>query len=388
MNVFKVIASGHGSFKETNASAILAWLLHPEMEHGLGYTFLSRFFKEIIPADNGELNDLAKNFDHKFRGELESKNKLWLDLEFNVNTSIIDIIIGFENWVLAIENKIYSSSFKTKQLKEQYQGLKSHEKLKNKKIGLIYLVPVDEGSETNYPNFEEEFNELSENEKDFKSLITWQHNNIDNAGSISNVIRKILADELTGEIDPIPEYTRHTLKALLSFIANNFSGYAYEEKSSHSGLNPLTEDKLEYKNLKHMSSGYVGVGNGIKGLLRMKANDMKINKFQYTSHNMENKRNWMAIDKFITLTSWKLNEIDCPEIEWEGKFPAEILYKIARDCGSKVFIGIQGGENSLKYKLNIDEIRNKEWQISTRKVSSQWIPGDKFKEILDEKHVF
>ncbi|EFI36058.1 hypothetical protein Dthio_PD3502 [Desulfonatronospira thiodismutans ASO3-1] len=394
MNIFKVIASGHGSFQETNASAILAWLLHPEMEHGLGYTFLSRFFNEIKSydnneiksSDNSELNDLAEKLNHKFRGELENKNNLWLDLEFDVNTSVIDIIIVFENWVFAIENKIYSSSFSKGQLEKEYKGLKTQEKFKNKKIVLIYLVPVGEDSETNEENFAKEFDGLSVDGQDFKRLITWQKNQIVNVGSISEVIHTVLRDEFSGTIDPIPEYTRHTLKALLSFISNDFNGYAYEEKQSHSGLNPLTEYKLEYDKLKQMSSGFVGVGNGIRGLLRMDGNDIKSYKYQYTSHNMENKKNWMPIDVFKKLASWKLGA-STPDIKWQGKFPADILYKISKDYRSTVFIGIQGGENALN-SMSSSDIKNKEWQVGTEKVSSHWIPGDKFKEILDEKHVF
>jgi hypothetical protein len=47
MNIFKVIASGKKTFFEEQMSAALAWFLHPQMEHGLGYEFLNRFIHEI-----------------------------------------------------------------------------------------------------------------------------------------------------------------------------------------------------------------------------------------------------------------------------------------------------------------------------------------------------
>lgn len=387
MNIFKVIASGQDSFKETNASAILAWLLHPEMEHGLGYTFLSRFINEIIPPDNSELTELAKKLKHNFRGELESKNKLWLDLEKYVDTSRIDIIIGFENWVFALENKIYSRSFQTGQLKREYQGLKSHENLKNSKFGMIYLVPVSEGSETNEEKFEKEFDGFLVDGKDFKKIITWQKNRIDNTNSISDILSNILLDEVEGKIDPISEYTRHTLKALLSFIANDFSGYEYERGPSSSGLNPLSEKKrLKYDDLINENDIFVGVKGGRRGLLQMQPNELRNYGFQYSKQNMTNKRNWMHVDEFKKLAAWILNK-DKPTIEWEGKFPADILYKISKDYGSYVFIGIKGGESALN-SMSSSDIKNKEWQVGTEKATSQWIPGDKFKEILEKKQVF
>ena len=47
MNIFKVLASGKSSFQEEQASALIAWLLNPRMEHGLGYAFLTRFVDSI-----------------------------------------------------------------------------------------------------------------------------------------------------------------------------------------------------------------------------------------------------------------------------------------------------------------------------------------------------
>ena len=58
----------------------------------------------------------------------------------------------------------------------------------------------------------------------FKSIfsVTWQKNKIDEKPpviSIAEVISQVLEDESRGTIDPIPEYVRHTLKALNAFIS-------------------------------------------------------------------------------------------------------------------------------------------------------------------------
>ncbi len=101
---------------------------------------------------------------------------------------------------------------------------------------------------------------------------------------------------------------------------------------------------------------------------------------------MDDKKNWIHIDEFNKLASWILGQAK-PSIDWQEKFPANILYKIAKDYGSEVFIGIKGGIVKLS-GMSTDDISKKEWQISTHKANSQWIPGDTFKEILEKKQVF
>jgi hypothetical protein len=243
MNIFKVLASGKKSFQEETASAILVWLLNPTMEHGLGYSFLSRFIEDLLSSTDtkNNLSDLSKKLIPRLRSEDETFLKLWCDLEYNVETAFIDIVIGIEDWIFAIENKIYTQSATEGQLIREYNGLK--QKVPDYKIGMIYLVPIEENSEIPDAKTEKIFKELSVHNSDFKIMVTWQKNEIDNMPSIAELIEKTLYDESKGIIDPISEYTRHTLKALNSFISNDFTGYEYERKTISSSLNPLTEEK-------------------------------------------------------------------------------------------------------------------------------------------------
>ena len=385
MNIFKVIASGKKSFPEETASAILAWFLNPTMEHGLGYSFLSRFVDALFSSTNNEnnLSDLSEKLIPRLRSEDERQLKLWLDLEYNVDTAFIDIVIGIDDWIFAIENKIYTESATKGQLVREYDGLKLKEKGSDFKIGMIYLVPVEENSDMLAPKTENVFNELSVKDDDFKVMVTWQKNKIAGIPSIASLIEKILVDESMGRLDPIPEYTRHTLKALNSFISNDFTGYDYERKNSSSGLNPLTENRLSISEIKLKNKGYVGVKSGIRGLLRMEPGDIKKYKFQYTSQSMANKRNWMDIKTFQNIIKWSLDR-EIVDIDWKGSFNSEWLYKIASDYKKRVFIGIKGGEKALR-KLTIKEIKGKEWGISTEKSTSQWIEGTLFCDILKKK---
>lgn len=385
MNIFKVLASGKKSFQEETASAILAWFMSPTMEHGLGYSFISKFIGELsISSDNSELSDLATRLTPRLRGEYENQLKLWFNLEYNVGTAFIDIIIGIDDWIIAIENKIYTKSVTKGQLTREYEGLKKKDS--DTKTGMVYLVPVDEHSEILDGKTEKEFEELSVRDNDFKAIVTWQKNNIDNVPSISEIIFGILDEENKGIIDPVSEYTRHTLKALISFISNNFSGYDYERNNKSSGINPLTEERLPVDKLTLKNSGYVGVKGGMRGLLKMDRTSIKTHEFQYTSQDMSDERNWLEADTFKKIILWLLyNEIG--DIGWKGRIPSENLYMIAKDFRSKVFIGIRGGENALK-SMTGEEIKNHDWGISTEKATPQWIDGELFYNIIKQKNIF
>ena len=385
MNIFKVLASGKKSFQEETASAVLAWFMNPMMEHGLGYSFLSKFIDELsVSTSRNEISDLAKKLTPRLRSEYEAQIKLFCNLEYNVGMAFIDIVFGIDEWLLAIENKIYLKSVSDGQLSTQYKGLKK--KNPNSKIGMIYIVPIEEESEMLEAKSEEIFKELSVEEDDFKVIMTWQKNRIGNVPSISEIISKILDDETRGIIDPVSEYTRHTLKALNSFISNNFTGYDYERSTPSSGVNPLTEEQLSINKLTDKNMGFVGVRGGIRGLLRMEKTKIKNHKFQYTSQDMSNYPQWIEINTFNGIINWIFNK-GIREIDWKGRLHADSLYKIAKDFQQKIFIGIKGGENTLR-AMGVDEIKNREWNISTEKHNSQWIDGELFYEILNKKNVY
>jgi len=390
MNIFKVIASGKKTFNEETASAILSWFMNPFMEHGLGFSFLKTFIKKLSSTmgDTNVLDDLNDSLTPRMRTEDGTQSKLWSNLEYKVEQAYIDIVIGIEGWVLAIENKIYPESVSSGQLKREYEGLKK--KNPKEKIGLIYLVPIEEKADLLDPGVAKEFGELTVQSNDFKSIVTWQKNNIDDPMpivSIAEVIGQILDDESKGVIDPIPEYIRHTLKALNAFISNKFEGYDYERSPLSTGINPLTEEQLTIKELASRTNGYVGVKGGIKGILTMDNNRTKQHKFQYSSQDMSHLPNWISLPEFNNIIRWKLDKV-VKGINWKGRLPARLLYEIAKDYKENVCIGIKGGEKALG-SMDAETIKSKEWNIITEQSKNpQWINGIVFDRILDEKGVF
>jgi hypothetical protein len=132
--------------------------------------------------------------------------------------------------------------------------------------------------------------------------------------------------------------------------------------------------------------GFVGVKGGIRGLLKMGRRKIQTHKFQYSSQDMSDKPQWVEITTFNNIIEWIFNN-EIRDIDWKGRLHADSLYRIAKDFKGKIFIGIKGGESSLR-DMDEDEIRNKEWNISTQKPNPQWISGELFSTILDEKIVF
>lgn len=386
MNIFKVFASAKKGFQEEYSSAILAWFLNPTMEHGLGFSFLSKFIEEISEKiENNYLKIITERLSPRFRSEYENQLQWSCYLEYNVENAFVDVVLRIDDLILSIENKIYGKSASDEdQLMKQYDGLK-RKYGENYKIGIVFVVPT-EGEGVLHPYIESEYNKLDVKGSDFKIMITWQRNSIANKPSIYDIISSILDAERKGDVDPIPEYTRHTLKAFNSFISNNFLGYEYERSSSYSGKNPLTEETCKIKDLLNRSEGFVGVANGIAGLLRMEDKKLKTHEFQYTRADMSNKRNWILIRNFNNIIRWLIYG-DTNDIDWDVRLEARLLFRIAKDFKDNVFIGIKGGKTALMDMLP-DEIRRKRWSINTVKGSDQWIDGGTFFNIMEQKKIF
>lgn len=395
MNIFKVLASGRKSFQEETASAVLLWLLNPNMDHGLGFSFLSKFIDRLSNSGIKELKQESENFKAYFRGDDNPISNMKFNLEYYVDGAFIDIVLFMDNWVIAIENKIYLKSFTKRQLQNQYDGLIKN--LKSQKdenetltVLMLYLVP-SKGKIA--PDLEKEFNNLKtkkrkNNSSDLKQLVTWQKSEREDIPSISSIIDEILDEETRGIIDPIPTYTRDTLRALKVFITNNFEGYYYDNASSSGGLNPATEDELNIESIRKDSkkSDFVGVKGGISGLLKLSTEKLTENTFQCTSQDMSNERWWMNKELFLNIVDWRLGKkVDA--IEWPDlKLDSLQIYHISKDFPD-IHIGIQGGVNGLE-KLDPEAIRGKSWQISMKKKNSQWISASDFKRIIDKKQVF
>jgi hypothetical protein len=388
MNLFKVLASGKKSFQEEQASAVIAWFMNPRMEHGLGFEFLSRFVNELEKQQAG-LNEIGGKLVSQLRSDSDNELNWSCKLEYNVDGAFVDIAFFLEDWIIAIENKIYADSASdTTQLVREYNGLKRKHPGEN--LGVVFLVPfTSQDGDLLNDKVQKEYDALvmEPDRSCFKQLVTWEKNNL-GYPSISSIIEGILEDEAKGHIEPIPEYTRHTLKAFNVFINNEFEGYYYEG-TRYSSNNESTEENLTVSALSTRTAGYVGVQNGLSGLILMDPEKIKKRTFQYTSVDMSGRHNWLDLDTFNKVAAWLITGKE-PNLVWDTVLPAKILYKITKECrGSKLYIGIRGGLKALE-AMHTEEIMVKRWGIRTadNPPTNQWIEGSKFIEVMEEKGLF
>ena len=187
MNIFEVLSQGKGSINEENISSFLAYLLDPNEDHGLYTEFLERFLAQF-GLKSSEID--SDNFDITLEFPVKTDKKYYIDLIFETN-----------NYIIAIENKILESSKRKNQLQNEYDGLKESEFYKEigrKPIIMVSLSPK---------NTDEDIRQ-EENDR-FKKL-EWQE--------VLDILIEILEDENKCKINPINEYTKHTIKAFINFM--------------------------------------------------------------------------------------------------------------------------------------------------------------------------
>ena len=313
-------------------------------------------------------------------GRHKEKQNIEIDIEYDVVTSRPDIVVFINNkYVFSIENKIYSTSIESEgnELKRQYDGLK--EKCKDFKIFMIFLVPSKDDGKVK----EEDKNLILDGTRtDEKIIIEWE--------DVRKIIHDIIEDEKNGDISPIDEYVRQTLKAFSNFIKEDFKGYYYkaEEKST----NPLSEGRKKFDDIKSDSKiSYVGVKSGIFGLFKEERNLSK-KEFQYTT-TPETTVKWIKKDIFVkivdSITNNKFDDISWID-KFEGtKFSSEIIYRIAKCTSKDFYIGIVGGINALR-NMTGERIKSKKWSVRLKRKNNEneWIKHDEYLEEIDNKKVF
>ena len=203
---------GKSNLHEPSISAMFAFLLNPNQDHGLGKKVIDIFLSQ----SNNDLYGRYVNND---------KIKFDIDLEVpylhNNKRNDIDIQIKImdtsykELHRIIIENKIKTGASNPKQLKAYYKAVLNDKdnddafELDEKNLSVIFLTPKQKNK-----RLEEEFNNLNINNK---SWLYWNSND-DNENTIVKLIQNILRQEQEALISPINEYMRHTLKAFAHYI--------------------------------------------------------------------------------------------------------------------------------------------------------------------------
>jgi len=227
MNIFKILANGGGSINETNVSAFIGYLLDPKADHGLGFEFISRFLRSNVEEDfKFELYDYEIFYEQAFQEKGNKKEIVDIVVvcySINRGDKQQSLVKAFlqntkkPERIFLIENKIKTSSFTKGQLANQFtSAYQEVSEVEKNKIHSIYLTPK-------HKSLDEDF--LASKLKN-SSQVYWNQEQ----DSVKSILSEVLDDEARGVIEPLSEYTLHTIKAFCQFIESNFKSHKEEEK--------------------------------------------------------------------------------------------------------------------------------------------------------------
>lgn len=253
MNIFKVLSSNDGSINEPNVTSFLAYLLDPNENHGLGSRFVESFLTPIVLSNNerykeliynNRVRDLSRNSKYEVRVQAEVK-VISSESEAVKKTRDIDIVIelfdqNFSDVVpkysFCVENKINDGAIQKgdNQLFEEIFGLVNYysgSSLKKEQPLVAFIYLTHSGSQRAI----NEFNELLLTlEIEGLSVpcyhLSWGREDLENLEiTIADLLSRILREESIGKIEPIYDYTKHTIKSFISFIYSGFKSYKEEK---------------------------------------------------------------------------------------------------------------------------------------------------------------
>jgi hypothetical protein len=232
-----MLSDGDGKLHEPSMSAFLGYLLDVNADHGLGSALLELFLKPIVLENKDVFKELIKNDKEITSLSVYSNFIVEVDLECKLEESIsgkkrdIDILVEIwkknqnreeatPTYIFGIENKI-RDNIDEKQLNDEIFLLKEYSNIEYNApspIGFVFLTPGE--SSVN----------ISDTEVKIKNFIWNKPKNDEKCeDSIYCILSEILKKEACGECEPIFEYTRHTIKALMKFIESGFKLYSEEK---------------------------------------------------------------------------------------------------------------------------------------------------------------
>ena len=217
MNIFEVLSQGRSRLNEPSISAFFAYLLQPGENHGLGDSFLSGFLKLALketlsdrePTDVWKLENTEVLLEEPLSG---GKDTYYVDLLVNLEP-MHENSAESPRVSLLIENKLRPGAARQSQLKNYYSALRTDSD-PEVMIMLLLLCPA-----TTSRRFDEALEAVTRlSVGDRKGQINWNSED-----GVIALLQSILEQELRGEINPINDYTRHTIKAFMKRMRDLFS---------------------------------------------------------------------------------------------------------------------------------------------------------------------
>ena len=205
---------------ETNLSAFAAFLLTPHRQHGLSDAFLRAFLVEVA-INTGQ----PDRFEDVLSAPLLSA-EVGLEQRYDgppSRTVDIDIQLMSGDGIsqrkvhhLIIENKVKASAAQPSQLVEQFACVSKALRVETTcPITMVFLTPPGDSAalKTEY-----EALLLNGEAGHRKAWLRWGNGWPNEGKTVVDIVRSLLSREAMAEIEPITEYTRHTLKAFVLFL--------------------------------------------------------------------------------------------------------------------------------------------------------------------------
>ncbi|MCL7749910.1 PD-(D/E)XK nuclease family protein [Halalkalibacter alkaliphilus] len=263
MNIFSALSQGKGRLNEENMSAILAYLLNPRESHGLGDTVLKEFL--LLLDSTGELglaNEAWDEVDVRLEESYELSNGSVRTIDIRVSLFKKELVSLEDEYVekyrICIENKINPRAAQDEQFLNEFQGIELDVDSDGTLIVMVFLTPFVNSSklQAEYNNLDEET--LGKHKKAWKY---WTRSNEEmDMVTISDMLRNVLRLEHEARINPISEYMRHTLKALIVHIDETINITVKERGRSLAGdVIQTVEGELDGVGftIKRMSTGSI-----------------------------------------------------------------------------------------------------------------------------------
>lgn len=256
MNIFSVLQRGNSSVREVTLTAWLSYLLDSNEDHGLS----DRFFRYFVRELNSQLNsDFLENYleakdksysvvigvEQDISQDQDGSNKIDIRVEINEIEESGKEAFSSESFILYVENKISPDSAQKDQL-SRYLDCLNKESHVHKAI--CYLTP-DEKSPSG--KLLQEYQSIAVDSDSLgikRGWLKWKKYGDDQTATILKMLRNMLKQESLGEISPITDYIKHTIKAMCFFIDDNDN---FNEKPKAIRKSPNNIDAYIRKIHKH-----------------------------------------------------------------------------------------------------------------------------------------
>lgn len=232
MNIFRVFQTRSYRIHETGFSAFLGYLLNTSEDHGLSDTFLKKFLNLAGTPISDENCKLFSEI--IIEGEFFNSDRK-IDIELRIYKFQGQNKIPVRNFI--IENKIKMGAVMENQLSDYYQEY-LNESEDSTPVTVVFITPNKKSEKA-----ESEFKNLTihEDKKHSKIHLRWT-----GSKSISSIFKRILFEESIGELSPLNEQIKHTMRAFRNFLESELVANTKKHHKRQSFGTSVREEILKF----------------------------------------------------------------------------------------------------------------------------------------------